>query len=165
MPEPTLTETWYDAGCRRSCSEQHTYTWGDCALAPESAKPEPRVTFGGVRTMDDGQPGIVLDSYTVAELAARIERVIRTVPVRLGPNALAMLQRAETVGLSGGEYSAMALAVAMDLAEQATEPGPAEHCIHDRGIHHRHHTTPVDGCPWCEDAGTRVEGVETGGLT
>lgn len=43
---------------------------------------------------------------------------------------------------------------------------PAEHCIHAADIHRRHHTAdnPVDRCPWCT-GGTRVDGVETGGLT
>ena len=27
--------TWYEAGCARDCTEQHTYTWGRCALAPK----------------------------------------------------------------------------------------------------------------------------------
>lgn len=53
----------------------------------------------------------------VSELADRIERVLRTVEVRLGPNALGILERGGTVGLSGGEYATMALAVAKDLIE------------------------------------------------
>lgn len=52
-----------------------------------------------------------------------------------------------------------------DAVLAAIEP-VTEHCIHDHGIHHRHHNprNPVIGCPWC-DAGTRVEGIDTGDLT
>lgn len=52
----------------------------------------------------------------ITELASWVEQALRTVPVRLGPNALAILSEGGTVPLSGGEYSAMALAVAMMLA-------------------------------------------------
>lgn len=112
-----MTDLDFD-GCSRPCRTTgvHTLIWGDCAHAPETARPEPRVTIGGVRMMGDGENSIVLESIPVSELADRIEKALRTIPVRLGPNALAMLERGETVGLSGGEYSAMALAVAMDLA-------------------------------------------------
>lgn len=54
------TANWHEAGCARDCSEQHTYTWGRCALAPESARPEPAISIGRVETMGDGHPGIVL---------------------------------------------------------------------------------------------------------
>ena len=59
-------------------------------------------------------------SLTRTELAERIEAALRTVPVRLGPLALGILERGETVGLSGGEYSQMALAAAKDLIEWET---------------------------------------------
>lgn len=52
----------------------------------------------------------------ITELASWVEQALRTVPVRLGPNALAILSEGGTVPLSGGEYSAMALAVATMLA-------------------------------------------------
>ncbi len=52
----------------------------------------------------------------LAAMADEIEAVLRDVPVRLGPNALDILERGGAVGLSGGEYSAMALAVATMLA-------------------------------------------------
>lgn len=74
------------------------------------------MTIGGVRTVADGEKSIVLDSIPVSELADRIEQALRTVSINLGPNALGMLERGESVRLSGGEYAAMALAVAMDLA-------------------------------------------------
>lgn len=57
---------WYEAGCARDCSEQHTYTWGICALAPKSAKPEPTISIGRVEPLDDGYPGIVLHSIPVS---------------------------------------------------------------------------------------------------
>jgi hypothetical protein len=105
-------------GCARACRQlrTHTFAWGECAHAPATARPEPRVTIGGTYIAPDGYPAIGLQSIPISELAERIEKALRTVPVRLGPNALAMLERGETVGLSGGEYSAMALAVAMDLS-------------------------------------------------
>jgi hypothetical protein len=53
----------------------------------------------------------------LAAMADEIESVLRDVPVRLGPNALAILREDGTVPLSGGEYAAMALAVATMLAE------------------------------------------------
>lgn len=57
---------WYEAGCARDCSEQHTYTWGRCALAPESARPEPTISIGRVETMSDGYPGIVMRSVPLS---------------------------------------------------------------------------------------------------
>jgi len=105
-------------GCSRPCRKTgvHTLIWVDCEHAPETARPEPRVTIGGTYIAADGHPAIGLESIPVSELSERIEKVLRTVAINLGPNALAMLERGETVGLSGGEYSAMALAVATDLA-------------------------------------------------
>ena len=67
-------------------------------------------------TASDGQQSIGTTSYTVTEMADRVERALRTIPVRLGPNALAILREGSTVPLSGGEYAAMALAVATMLA-------------------------------------------------
>ncbi|MFZ3592279.1 hypothetical protein [Streptomyces sp. BH104] len=58
--EATAVPDWYDAGCARDCTEQHTYTWGRCALAPESARPEPTISIGRVEPGPDGQPEIVL---------------------------------------------------------------------------------------------------------
>lgn len=43
---------WYDAGCARDCSEQHTYAWGRCAHAPESAKPTPTISILRVEDSD-----------------------------------------------------------------------------------------------------------------
>jgi hypothetical protein len=105
-------------GCARPCrtAGMHALVWGDCAHAPESARPEPRVTIGGVYTAADGYPSIGLESIPVSELAERIEKALRTVSIDLGPNALGMLERGEPVGLSAGDYWLMALAVAMDLA-------------------------------------------------
>jgi hypothetical protein len=76
-------------GCARPCRKagKHTLVWGDCEHATE---PEPRI------------------SIPVSEMADRIEKILRAVPVRLGPNALAALQCGETVCLSGGEYRDMA---------------------------------------------------------
>lgn len=52
-----------------------------------------------------------------------------------------------------------------DAVLAAIEPA-TEHCIHDAGIHHRHHTRPVDDCPWCSDTGTadRPDTIKTGDI-
>lgn len=50
-----------------------------------------------------------------------------------------------------------------DAVLAAIDPA-LEHCIHHVDIHHRHHRSPIDGCPWCA-AGTRVDEIETGGPT
>ncbi|MGW5477666.1 hypothetical protein [Streptomyces sp. NPDC004008] len=57
---------WYDAGCHRACSEQHTYEQGRCALAPKPAQPRPKISIGRVEPMEDGQPSIVLRSIPYA---------------------------------------------------------------------------------------------------
>ena len=55
---------WHAAGCsRRSCSEQHSYEWGLCALAP---RPEPTLSVGRVEAMDDGYPGVILRSIPLS---------------------------------------------------------------------------------------------------
>lgn len=91
-------------GCARACRQPlvHTLVWGECAHAPESARPEPRVSIGGVFIDVDGYPSIGMTSIPVSELAARIERVLRSVPVQI----------------PDGDYAGMAYAVAMDLAEE-----------------------------------------------
>ena len=72
MTQPDTTLKWRDAGCPRSCREQHTYTWGTCALAPESARPEPTISIGRVEPMGDGYPGIVLRSVPLSAWEALI---------------------------------------------------------------------------------------------
>ena len=67
------TDSWYDSGCARDCAEQHTYAWGRCALAPESARPEPTITVGRVEIEADGQPGIVMRSVPLDAWNALIE--------------------------------------------------------------------------------------------
>ncbi|MFF7147527.1 hypothetical protein ACFZAO_05570 [Streptomyces griseoaurantiacus] len=101
-----MTPTSFD-GCGRRCRKSltHTLVYGECEHAP---KPEPTVSMFHVYTDTDGYPSIGFDSYTVQQLADLIEPALRRVSVRLGPNALAMLQRGETVGLSGGEYADLA---------------------------------------------------------
>jgi hypothetical protein len=68
---------WYERGCKRSCSEQHTYAWGDCDLAPESARPEPTVSMSYIYRDTDGYNSIGSDSYTTRELANLIEQAFR----------------------------------------------------------------------------------------
>lgn len=106
-------------GCARSCRKTRTHTllWGDCAHAPESARPEPRVSFFRHGTGSDGLPAILTESLTVSDLAERVEKALRSVGITLGPNSVRLLEDGHRMHLTGGEYSAMALAVAMDLAE------------------------------------------------
>lgn len=94
-------------GCGRKCRlvRKHMLTWGECEHAP---KPEPTVSLSKIFQDTDGYPSIGYDNYTVQGLADLIEPALRNVQVRLGPNALAMLQRGETIGLSGGEYADLA---------------------------------------------------------
>lgn len=102
-----MTEAEDFDGCRRLCRTKgkHTLIIGACARAP---KPEPVVSMSKIFVADDGYPAIGYDSYTVQELADLIEPALRQVQINLGPNALTMLQRGETVGLSGGEYADLA---------------------------------------------------------
>lgn len=67
---------WRDLGCARDCREQHTYVWGRCELAPESARPEPTVSMSVVYDDTDGHKSIGFDTYTVDQLADLIEPVI-----------------------------------------------------------------------------------------
>lgn len=111
-------------GCSRLCRPRggpwrHTLIWGECEHAPESARPEPRISLFGPFRADDGEMSLGTTSFTIPEMAAKVEAALRQVGIRLGPNALAMLGRGETVALSGGEYAAMGLAVAMMLAEES----------------------------------------------
>ncbi|MFJ4847579.1 hypothetical protein [Streptomyces sp. NPDC088733] len=111
-------------GCARACRKPrvHTLVWGECEHAPESARPEPTVSMSHVFVDYDGHNSIGFDSYTLQQLADLIELALRTVPVRLGPNALAMLQRGETVGLSGGEYADLARAAADAILNRNAAP-------------------------------------------
>ena len=52
------------------------------------------------------------DLRVLMDLADQIEPALRTVPIRIGPNALRILEAGGTVVLSGGEYRDMALAAA-----------------------------------------------------
>ena len=94
-------------GCRRSCrlAGAHTLVRGECEHAPE---PEPTVSMSVVFDDTDGHKSIGFDTYTVQQLAELLEPALRRVTVRLGPNSLAMLERGEPVGLSGGEYADLA---------------------------------------------------------
>lgn len=53
---------WHQAGCARDCTEQHTYTWGRCALAPETSKPEPTISILRVEPDPEGGRHIVTRS-------------------------------------------------------------------------------------------------------
>lgn len=107
-----MTIDWHKAGCARDCSEQHTYAWGRCALAPASARPEPTVSMPVVYDDAGGLKSIGFDTYTVAGLAELIEPALHTIKIRLGPNARGMLERGEEVRLTAGEYASLALAAA-----------------------------------------------------
>lgn len=101
-----MTPTSFD-GCGRRCRKNlaHTLVYGECEQAPA---PEPTVSMSRVFTDTDGYPSIGFDSFTVQQLADLIEPALRRVAIRLGPNAVAMLERGEDVGLSGGEYADLA---------------------------------------------------------
>jgi hypothetical protein len=73
---------------------------------------------GQLQSMRQALDGLyVVPEVELMALAEQVESVLRDVPVRLGPNALAILREDGTAPLSGGEYAAMALAVATMLAE------------------------------------------------
>lgn len=108
-------------GCSYPCRKTgvHTLQWSGCSQAPESARPEPRLTVMRARVAADGYPSLVGESISLSELMERIEKAMRTVPITLGPNSLKLLENGHQMHLTGGEYSAMALAVAMDLIEES----------------------------------------------
>lgn len=106
MTDPTETAVDF-GGCNRKCRRAgaHTLVWGECEHAPE---PEPTVSLSRVYKAADGFPATGFDTYTVQQLAELLEPALRRVTVRLGPNSRALLERGETVGLSGGEYADLA---------------------------------------------------------
>ena len=68
--------------------------------------------------------------------------------------ALAVAAVDVTVHASGAWLDLSVRQAVADAVLDAIEP-VTEHCVHDAGIHHRHHHTPVHGCPWCSsEAGT-----------
>jgi hypothetical protein len=114
------TETDFD-GCNTECRKtgSHTLRWGGCENA---VKPEPTVSMSMIyKDPEDGYPSIGFDSYTVAQLAELIEPALHRVTVRIGPNALAMLQRGESVSLSGGEYADLAREAAHAIVHRNDE--------------------------------------------
>lgn len=108
-------------GCYRACriKQEHTLEWGGCEYA---APPEPSVSMSKVFTDTDGYPSIGFDSYTVPQLAELIEPALRTIRIHLGPNAVALLERGQTVSLSAGEYSSLALAAADAIVHRNDRP-------------------------------------------
>lgn len=98
-------------GCHRTCRVKgvHSLIWGGCA---HGVPPEPTVSMSVVFDDTDGRKSIGFDSYTVPQLAELIEPALHTVKIRLGPNALGLLERGEEVRLTAGEYASMALAAA-----------------------------------------------------
>ncbi|MGV9278099.1 hypothetical protein [Streptomyces griseosporeus] len=122
QPDPATPAVDFD-GCHRACrtTQKHTLQWGDCEHA---APPAPTVSMSRVYTDHDGQPSIGFDVYTVPQLAELIEPALRSINIRIGPNALALLERGEEVRLSVGEYASMALAAA-DTIVHRNEAAPA----------------------------------------
>lgn len=119
QPEPEPAPTDMD-GCNRRCRTQgtHTRAWGECEFGIE---PEPAVSMSRVFTDTDGGRSIGFDRYTLQELADLVEPALRSVDIRLGPNARAMLQRGERVCLSGGEYADLARAAAQAIVDRPGE--------------------------------------------
>jgi hypothetical protein len=117
------TETDFD-GCYRKCrtEQRHTMEYGGCEHAD---KPEPTVSMSKIYTDTDGFPAIGFDTYTVPELAELLEPALRRVAVRLGPNSRALLERGETVGLSGGEYADLAREAAHAIVHRNDAAAPA----------------------------------------
>lgn len=93
----------FDGCSSHSCRRPgvHSMAWGLCAHAEKPAPTEATIELLGVFTASDGQQLIGTTSYTVAEMATKVEQALR---------------EGGTVPPSGGEYAAMALAVAMMLA-------------------------------------------------
>lgn len=137
-----MTETETFDGCSRACRKAAAHTQqSGCEFAPE---PEPAITLMRPRLMADGEMSLVGERVLLTDLADQIEAALRTVPIRLGPNALAMLQRGETVGLSGGEYADLARVAARALA------APPE-CGWRLGL--------CTGCPQCTPPELRLADV------
>jgi hypothetical protein len=98
-------------GCHLSCRKagKHTYTWTRCELA---SPPPPTVSMTHITTEDDGSSHIKFDTYTVEGLADLIEPALKNVKVTFGPNSIALLEKGNTLRLSGGELRALALEAA-----------------------------------------------------
>lgn len=109
-------------GCHRACRRRgaHTMFWGGCENAIE---PEPTVSLSRVDHTPGEDPSIRFDRYTAQGLANLIEPALREVQIRLGPNAISLLQHGETVGLSGGEYAALAQAAAQSIIDRCASGG------------------------------------------
>lgn len=110
-------------GCNAECrmAGKHSLRWGGCEFA---SSPPPTVSISRAYTdAADGQRSICFDTVTVHELAELIEPALRTVAIRLGPNALAMLGRGEEVRLSGGECAHLALAAADAIVTHSNRDG------------------------------------------
>jgi hypothetical protein len=123
VTHPTTADEDFD-GCNSECrkTRKHTMRWGGCEHA---AKPEPTVSMSKIYTdPEDGYPSIGYDSYTAQQLADLIEPALRRVAVRLGPNALGMLERGETVRLSGGEYADLAREAAHAIIHRNDQADP-----------------------------------------
>lgn len=73
-----MATDWYERGCKRTCFEKHTLIWGDCADAPESARPEPTVSMSYIYTdPEDGYLSIGSETYTAPQLAELIREGMR----------------------------------------------------------------------------------------
>jgi hypothetical protein len=104
-------------GCSRSCRprkkpRKHTFVWGQCAHAE---RPEQRINIGPrVFKAEDGEMSIGYETFTLTQMADKVEAALRSVEARLGPYGFSA--RGAAGGLTGAEYQAMALAVARMLA-------------------------------------------------
>lgn len=124
-------------GCNSDCRRRgtHTMLWGGCEHAME---PEPTVSLSKVYLDTDGYNSIGFDTYTVPQLADLIEPALRGLKIRLGPNALAMLERGEPINLSGGEYADLARAAAQSVFDRNKPGGSAHGDEHSTKQAHRH---------------------------
>lgn len=131
-----------------------------------------RATSVSSGVLADGEPPAVVPSADRAALRDRIAKVARTVPLRLGPNAVAMAQRGETIILNLNEADDLADAVlavlpapadrAAVLAEVAATL-KARHCSPE-SVALARRLVDERLCDGCEGYGQVVEDKPDGGV-
>lgn len=92
-------------GCKHNCAAHNPATAGEATQLGTAAA-----------TSNATAASVGVDPA----LRDRIARAARTVPIRLGPNALAMAQRGEAIILNYGEADDLAAAVLAELAPELT---------------------------------------------
>lgn len=113
---------WYTAGCAKACTINHTREPSECFYAP-TTDPEPHLTVLRVQNASDGEMSIVGVTYTLTELATRLEFAMREVGITLSPTSLAALKAGNRMHLTGAEYQALALTAARSLIKPDNPTG------------------------------------------